>query len=242
MIYLIIFNHLFFRSRSLLMKTFIECKGFMPLFSAMKQNKCPNLQRNALQAIFCLASSHLKEPPRPPPVPDPPRPSNTVPDITFTFDDGSSTTAQRSALAEGSEVFAAMLEGHYSESKQSTVHMPDASREAFQVVLDYFGGEDTASASELKLGVLTEAYSMAHRFMLKGLLNALAADLVEHHLTLENVEEIFSHAVLHDATWLTMRCLLYVLVNSNEDMDRGHLVFRNMLLDITADSFMDLFQ
>lgn len=62
--------------------------------------------------------------------------SRSPADVTFVMDDGSHVPGWRDRLALKSSVFAAMLEGHYSESGQSHVRIPHVSSRAFRVLVD----------------------------------------------------------------------------------------------------------
>lgn len=62
--------------------------------------------------------------------------SRSPADVTFVMDDGSHVPGRRERLALKSSVFAAMLEGHYSESGQSRVRIPHVRSRAFRVLVD----------------------------------------------------------------------------------------------------------
>ena len=63
-------------------------------------------------------------------------------DVTFLLDDGAEVSGWRERLAGKSSVFAAMLEGHYSESCQSRVRIPHVSSSAFKVLVDCVQGDE----------------------------------------------------------------------------------------------------
>ena len=72
-------------------------------------------------------------------------------DVTFLLDDGVEVSGWRERLAGKSSVFAAMLEGHYSESCQSRVRIPHVSSSAFKVLVDCVqGDEDVDSGMRLQ--------------------------------------------------------------------------------------------
>ena len=72
-------------------------------------------------------------------------------DVTFLLDDGVEVSGWRERLACQSSVFAAMLEGHYSESCQSRVRIPHVSSSAFKVLVNCLqGDEDGDSGMKLQ--------------------------------------------------------------------------------------------
>ena len=82
-----------------------------------------------------------------------PSPCPLPADVTFVMDDGSHVPGWRERLALKSSVFAAMLEGHYSESGQSRVRIPHVRSRAFRVLVDCVqtdgDGEDGANLAEV---------------------------------------------------------------------------------------------
>lgn len=63
--------------------------------------------------------------------------------VTFTFAKGRNTVVQKSVLL-GSEVFAAMLCGGFSESTSNSVHIPNIKRKCFNLLLALLKGDQEA--------------------------------------------------------------------------------------------------
>uniref|UniRef100_S4RCS4 Armadillo repeat containing 5 n=1 Tax=Petromyzon marinus TaxID=7757 RepID=S4RCS4_PETMA len=61
-------------------------------------------------------------------------------DVKFVLDCGAKVSAQRKQLVSRSEVFGAMLQGHYSEAQQSCVAVRNASDAAFTLLMHHLHG------------------------------------------------------------------------------------------------------
>ena len=212
------YSILYFRSRSLQTKVYVDNRGLQYLIQAIEQKDDLELQRHAVYGLFTMVSlrtaklfSSPTKKAAPPHAPIQEVESNRKEDVYFIMDDGSKVGGDREAMAEQSDVFKAMLGGHYSESGKSEIKMPGVSMKAFTVVVDYL--HKLPRAPSLDLPTLLEAHALADRFMLTGLLINIADCLVNEHLTIDTVQEIFVHAVLHRAECVMKKCMTFLLVD-----------------------------
>ena len=143
-------------------------------------------------------------------------------DMSFILGDEEVVCAKRIKVVEASSVFAAMLEGHYTESKQNEVYISDASFAAFSYLIHYIHGCGTKckhanNRSNIKndLDVDLELLALANRFQLLELQNKMAVLVAKDHLTPDTVIHVAQFAHLHNCDELCVNALSYLLT---EDM------------------------
>lgn len=139
-------------------------------------------------------------------------------DVTFMFDDGSWASAVRSVLVSSSDVFAAMLAGHYSESNASMIRIPHVSPAAFRLLLraapmDRLPPPDVASCNPLPHDLLLELLALADRYLFVGLLHDVSEGIAADLLDAATVAEIFDAATAHNAHWLASECIRFILLS-----------------------------
>lgn len=73
-------------------------------------------------------------------------------DVTFLLNDGTRVEGNREILSAASQVFAAMLQGHYAERNQSEIILNDVSSQAFQILINHLhriGRTELVSAEDV---------------------------------------------------------------------------------------------
>lgn len=170
-------------------------------------------------------------------------------DLTFTVK-GKEIRANRAKTASSSEVFAAMLEGHYSESKSCNIHISDASFHSFNLIVQCIHNSSNLADSveeiqnkhdkEDTLDILLEALSLCDRYNLDELQYAIC-DLVSNQcVEPSSVDYILDFSVMHNCEILAVECMHYIL---SESMDAKQ---RLLCFDILAHGYastaaLDLF-
>ena len=152
------------RSRELRRKMLLEFRGLSLLLRSLEDPTTAVFPATVHSLSYLTVSLGLhfhhrhQQHGRPPPTSDnaaspSPSPSPPPADVTFVMDDGAHVPGRRERLALKSSVFAAMLEGHYSESGQSRVRIPHVRSRAFRVLVDCVqtvgDGEDGANLAEV---------------------------------------------------------------------------------------------
>ena len=141
-------------------------------------------------------------------------------DLVFIMDDGNTVEAVRSLLKRNSEVFEAMLDGHYTEANSSRINISDTNSKAFSVLVRCLHGEpiktcistavvDGSSSFELLLDIL----QLAHRYMTTNVYqNALT--LIYEALPKEgNLEKIIHSSSFRCSSLLTCVCLVHLFAS-----------------------------
>ena len=143
-------------------------------------------------------------------------------DVVFVLDDGIEVKSCRKILGKESDMFLAMLEGHYSEATQSRICVNGTNSDAFKAMIDFIHGKslvetmcDHKSEQEL-LQLLLDVNSLSDFYMLEPLKHASSHYIVDSELLNEtSVVKILSVSVAHHSDWLTRHAMLWILKQSS---------------------------
>ena len=174
-------------------------------------------------------------------------------DVTFVIK-GEKFAANRSKLSKSSEMFEAMLQGHYTESCQSEIKLPHTSKFAFKYILHYLHGckaegcnvveffsncEVLVKSSRRLLKVLREA----DKYLLHELKSNLASLLYEKYIVPSTAFDIFEYAVMYDnfkVQKATVSCLLVDTRYKNQLFFRFQKVLSSKFVGVFMNTLTDL--
>lgn len=146
-------------------------------------------------------------------------------DLTFIVK-GERFVGSRNTLTKSSDLFAAMLEGQYSESSLSEILLPETSKFAFRYVLHYLhgckfegcdvrnyflDGEVSLKSSSRLIKVLKEA----DKYLLHNLKLELQNLLFEKYIIPEMTRDIFEYAVMYDNFKIQKAAVSCLLVDTS---------------------------
>ncbi|XP_061189740.1 uncharacterized protein LOC133197639 [Saccostrea echinata] len=127
-------------------------------------------------------------------------------DVSFHVQD-TILSGNRETLVKSSDLFQAMLEGHYSESREQEVVLSNTTPFAVNYILHYLHGCDLSceilgsltncDKSEEALCNILDTVVLGHRYMLTELVNFLLI-LLEHNVSSENACHVFHFALTYD--------------------------------------------
>jgi hypothetical protein len=117
-------------------------------------------------------------------------------------------TANRAILVEKSDIFAAMLEGHYSEAQQSEIKIPETSKFAFKLLIHYLHGCEKEKCTTIDLLYSKQVNKKsakqcialleeANKYMLTKLWDLAYECLCLRYLIPESAFLVLKYAVLH---------------------------------------------
>lgn len=144
-------------------------------------------------------------------------------DVTFIVK-GKRVNGSRNTLTKSSEIFAAMLEGHYSESALSEIELSETSKFAFMYVMhylhgcklrecevrDHFSGEISIKSSKRLLKVLKEV----DKYLLYDLKFELQDLLYNRYIIPGTALDIFEYAVMYDSVRIQKAAVSCLLVDT----------------------------
>lgn len=87
--------------------------------------------------------------------------------VIFQLDDGSTVETKRKEICQKSEVFAAMLEGNFSESGQNSVRLKKASKAGLSTLLDAANGDCRLKNHQIE--AILDAVILADKFLMADL-------------------------------------------------------------------------
>ncbi|XP_062589847.1 uncharacterized protein LOC134251443 [Saccostrea cucullata] len=127
-------------------------------------------------------------------------------DVSFRVQ-SSVLSGNREILIKSSDLFQAMLEGHYSESREQEVVLSNTTPFAVNYILHYLHGCDMSCGilgsitncdkSDKLLCDILDTVVLGHRYMLTNLVNFLLI-LLEHNISSENACHVFHFALTYD--------------------------------------------
>lgn len=172
-----------------------------------------------------------------------------VPEIKSGGSDNNQKTslkACREILVKSSPMFAAMLEGHYSEAKQSEIKLTNTSFYAVKFILHYFHGcclscdtiTDllTCETTNRNLHNALEVLSLSHRYMLSELYHFLQAVICTRFLDSQNAHIVYEFALLHGFDDLAMDSVKTIFLDRSDD--RAMWGIEKCLQGPTGESFL----
>ena len=167
-------------------------------------------------------------------------------DIVFIVQ-GHRIYGRRTVLIKNSEIFGAMLEGHYSESKLSEINIPETSKFAFEYMIHYLHGcqknlcvvmqslyttHVTKATTEQCIEVITEA----DKFLLHSLQKEASDCLFARYIVPESAFTVLKYAALHSCHGYLKAAVSSILVDT--ECDRKMVEY---VCEILESEFKDLF-
>ena len=174
-------------------------------------------------------------------------------DVTFIVK-GERLIGNRNTLATSSELFAAMLEGHYSESSLSEIELSESSKFAFTYILHYLHGcrqklcsignyfsscEVSAKLTKRLIKVLKEA----DKYLLYDLKFELQDLLFDRYIIPEMVLNIFEYAVMYDCLKIqrvAVSCLLVDTLSLRELLLQFQKFMESKFAGVFINTLMEL--
>ncbi|KAM5127432.1 armadillo repeat-containing protein 5 [Mantella aurantiaca] len=190
-------------------------------------------------------------PPGPPPVSPPGPPPVSSPslascsywdlvslhrgDLVFVLDGGEELEGSRDLVSRSSEVFHAMLQGGYAESRQREVRVREVPACAFLPLLHYLHGCARHSLcptlqrlcqverdQEISQSPLASTLAAAGRFLLPGLQCLLENTVRDSLLNLHSLASVYNFAATHECSRLRRDCCVYLLKRPHPPNRRAH--------------------
>ncbi|XP_078679822.1 armadillo repeat-containing protein 5-like [Branchiostoma floridae x Branchiostoma belcheri] len=149
-------------------------------------------------------------------------------DVVFRLEDKTTVSGCRRVVAEKSAVFAAMLEGHYSESAQSEVNITGVSHDAFLYLVHFVHGcrhnnctamqtvckgeGGSVGTSQPQQPVELEILAVANKYLLPTLQDSMADVMLQQTLYISpgSVLKLYLYAVHHRCERLVEHCVRFV--------------------------------
>lgn len=167
--------------------------------------------------------------------------------ITFIVE-GQKITASKSMLISKSEIFAAMLEGHYSEANLSEIPIPETSFFAFRFLVHFLHGCQLRTCAVLRdllslektaenAVVLISLANEAEKYMIHSLKDLACRILHERFIVADSARAVFKFAVLHRKTDLMKAAVAAVLVNTKNCCETAEF-----FLTLLQSKYSDIFQ
>ncbi|KAE8578701.1 hypothetical protein XENTR_v10023733 [Xenopus tropicalis] len=160
-------------------------------------------------------------------------------DVVFVLDGGEKIEGSRKEVTGGCEVFRAMLEGGYAESRQREVRVRQIPSCAFIPLLHYLHGctEETlcptfqglqrpSSGNDLSQSPLGSTLAAAGRFLLPGLGDILEDIARNYLLSLDSLPSMYCFAEMHESANLRRDCCLYLLKRPHPPRQRALCLFQ----------------
>lgn len=154
---------------------------------------------------------------------------------------------KKEVLTQSSDLFQAMLEGHYSEAKEEEIILPNTTPFAMRYVLHYLHGCDlscgllgsvtTCDRADDTLCNILDTVVLGHQYMLNDLVDFLVK-LLHSIVTPETACHVFHFALTYDFPKLVTDCIKRMFSSPNV-MERVK-GFRNFLVGPDADHFIAL--
>ena len=140
--------------------------------------------------------------------------------INFILENNKSISVSKSLLVKESDVFCAMLHGHYVESVQSSIKLLDVPYKAFEYCVLLLEKQD-CKEYENDLSVLLEALVLVDQYMLHGC-SYHVMEVIGQHVSSKNIHHILQVALHHNAELLVRYCILFALTGDLNLNDRLH--------------------
>ncbi|CAH1801503.1 unnamed protein product [Owenia fusiformis] len=149
-------------------------------------------------------------------------------DLKFSLD-GGIVTAQRANMVDQSDVFTAMLSGHYAESSQTEIDLPKVGMDAFRVLVHAIHGCSMQChikniPTEVKLRCLLEAFRLADQYNIPIMHLELADVIFKGHINVSNTDLLYQTAKLHHCEQLAHNVLSYALLADVSPQERTSLM------------------
>ncbi|CAH2308321.1 armadillo repeat-containing 5 [Pelobates cultripes] len=165
--------------------------------------------------------------------------SSGAADVIFVLDGGERVEGNRKEVTGGCEVFKAMLEGCYAESRQREILVQKMPPCAFTPLLHYLHGCTIESRcptlyelplptpdQELSHSPLGLTLAAAGQFLLPGLQRELEVSVMDRLLSLENLPSVYSFAEMHGTSELRRDCCLFLLKMHHPPQKRAFSLFQ----------------
>lgn len=167
--------------------------------------------------------------------------------ITFIVE-GQKITASKSMLISKSEIFAAMLEGHYSEANLSEIPISESSFFAFRFLVHFLHGCQLRTCTMLRellslektvenAVVLISLANEAEKYMIHSLKDLACRILHERFIVPDSARAVFKFGVLHRKTDLMKAAVAAVLVDSKDCCEIAECFLR-----LLQSKYLDIFQ
>ena len=154
--------------------------------------------------------------------------------VSFLLDDGISVTSNRATLVKVSSVFAAMLDGSFSERNKSQIPLPHIPSKPFQVLINALHGDIHSLEScchSKSLDILLDILKLCDRFILGDHLQDIS-NAVFSLVDTENLHHILLFSLQHNCALLARRCASYLLF-ADVPLSR-RLVWINKLVELAS--------
>ena len=139
-------------------------------------------------------------------------PSETLPDVTFVLDDGSTVKGCKALLATVSPIFNSMFCGGFSEKDNGEVAVPDTTREAMQKMVRYSVTRNYDVMNESKD---VEFIMLCHKYMVNSIVKRWCKYILIR-IDKENAVDNFRIAVFLDDNSLMNACCRIIKNNATK--------------------------
>ncbi|KAL1516622.1 hypothetical protein ABEB36_000508 [Hypothenemus hampei] len=149
--------------------------------------------------------------------------------VTFEFDDGGLVMADRDFLAEKSEYFNGLLNGHFMEREQHQISLSRVESGDFQCLLYLLENMKKTDIIEvdLELETLLNLIQLSDRYLLSDLCIFLTDAVQQFRLASETVPVIYNWSVESGTNFLRIESVAYGLVAPMTEAER-YSMFKNL--------------
>lgn len=175
-------------------------------------------------------------------------------DISFRMEDDDLVFANRATMAASSEVFRALLEGHFAESVMSSIPILHASTRAFRFLVRLIQNESITDGikslscenSNAVREVLFEVLRLGNQYLMPDICEQVGKYICQEFLTEDNAEEVFNMCVTLNCKAVILHCLAYIFGGISSHKKTRQIVkklltgtWRRDFLSVVASSLED---
>ena len=151
-------------------------------------------------------------------------------------------------MIESSEVFSAMLAGHFAEAEQTEVTLAKVGVHAVQVLLDCIEGRTekieqfSQEQTTKNIDTMLHLLELSHQYMIKDLFTKTLNTISSRLLSRSSLERIMTFSQSQNLPELACACGQYVLWSDDlTDNEREEIVLYSMS-DERKESFIDVLE
>ncbi|XP_066250746.1 uncharacterized protein Rnb isoform X2 [Euwallacea similis] len=222
-------------NRSILCKLMLNCAGLEVLMSHLHEDvdqhslkvlvqmasKCLNINNPTKPVIHCGTGTIAADQYR--------LADECVNVVCFEFENGVLVRADRDFLAEQSEFFNGLLNGHFKESRQSNIELSNVNPKSFRCLLHLLQVVPKRLIQEidLELETLLDVILLCDRYLLTDLCVALTDSVQLFRISVETVPMIYNWSVESGTNLLRIESVAFALVAAMDDQERYEM-FRKL--------------
>ena len=166
-------------------------------------------------------------------------------DLTLVLDDKSTIAANRATLIAESPVFAAMLDGRFSEAEADSINIPFVGHMSLVLLLHYlYGCRWCPIFADMPVSVLLEMVSLTDQYLLPDFNESVCHEIVQRCLLPDQVVEVYEKSLqseypVHGAEESLSKCAVNHLLVGEMSLDKRASVYKALLSSGMNADFLD---